>query len=313
MAQTSINILNYNTYEKSCVCIDSCFQQKGVDFRIMLIDNNSTDDSFLRLKQKYGDKIDYFETGYNYGFAGGNNKGVDEALKRGFKYSLLLNSDTELKGNSILQRMITIMQRYPKCAVVSPTIYDVTHSGLILHNNDSSYLKSLRLLGVLPSLEMLTDSLQTVSEAHGSALFVDLEKFQSVDGFPEYYFMYTEECTFCKKTIWAGYQIIWFKDDTAYILHHHDKNGVVDAWRVILMGRNRALEYYENRKGRLSWFFAYNLLYAKLLLRSFRDRYSKDYIHGLNIGRGLYKMKISKVDLFKNGLNIYNERKKKHE
>lgn len=59
----SINILNFNTFDKSCVCIDSCLKQHGVNYQVLLIDNASTDDSFLRLQQKYGDKLLYLQTG----------------------------------------------------------------------------------------------------------------------------------------------------------------------------------------------------------------------------------------------------------
>lgn len=127
----SINILNYNTYEKSCVCIDSCLRQQNIGFQVLLIDNASTDDSFNQLKQKYGNKLSYLQTGKNLGFAGGNNLGVMHCLKNGIKYAFLLNSDTELIGNDCLSNLISVIMKFDGCAIVSPTIFDVTKSGLL--------------------------------------------------------------------------------------------------------------------------------------------------------------------------------------
>lgn len=246
--KVSINILNYNTFEKSKVCIDSCLKQKGVEYQVLLIDNNSTDDSLERLKALYGDRIKYLENDDNYGFAKGNNIGVQYCLEQGIKYSFLLNSDTELVGETLIQKLLKIIESQKDCAVVAPTIYDVTSSGLILHSNDSTYLKMLRIGGVIPALKTVTENIQTVSEAHGSALFVDNLTFLAVGGFPEHYFMYGEESTFAKKIQWEGKFIFFIKDESNYILHHHDKSGAVTPWRLYLMGRNRGLEYWENRQ-----------------------------------------------------------------
>lgn len=300
----SINILNYNTYEKSCICIDSCLKQKGIDFQILLIDNASTDDSFEKLKLKYGDAIHYLQTGKNYGFAGGNNKGVEYCLQNNIRYAFLLNSDTELIGITLLSELINIIKNYPDCAIVSPTIYDITKSGYIIHTNDYLYNKLLRLIGILPSIYSISDNIKLTSEAHGSALLVDCKRFISAGGFPEHYFMYCEESTLSKKMLWNDTKIYWYINKQICVYHHHDKTQTIAPWREFLMGRNRAIEYYENKRSHSKlWYFVYRFFQFKMFFRSLKTNNTHFY-HGMKEGEKLIKHNSSHLDIYLNGLKM---------
>lgn len=289
----SINILNYNTYEKSCVCIDSCLNQIGVEFQILLIDNASTDDSFEKLKLKYGNKIQYLQTGVNYGYAGGNNYGVKFCEENGIPYAFLLNSDTELIGKTLLSDLITIATKNKNCAVVAPTIYEVRNNGLIKYTNDSSYNRYLRKIGILPNNRVIASNLKTISEAHGSALLVNCREFLQVGGFPAHYFMYCEESTLSKKILWNKRDIIWYNSDINYILHHHDYTKQTSPWMLILGGRNRFFEFSENCKWyNFSWIFVFQLLVFKTLIFSLSTRDNKYLFKGMLLG---FKQSIKKT------------------
>ncbi|MFY8003230.1 MAG: glycosyltransferase family 2 protein [Chitinophagaceae bacterium] len=94
----SVIIVNYNTYKLTSKCIQSVINYtKGVDYEIILVDNNSTEcnaDDFL---VKFP-TITLIKNPANGGFAQGNNCGI--AIAKG-KYILLLNSDTYLLEDSI--------------------------------------------------------------------------------------------------------------------------------------------------------------------------------------------------------------------
>lgn len=291
----SINILNYNTYEKSKRCIESCIKQIGCNYRIILIDNHSTDNSFQKLKDEFGDSIIYIENADNYGYAKGNNIGVKWSIDNGFQYTLLLNSDTELSSNNVLQQLVETIESTNNVDVVAPLIYNVTSSGLELNNNDSSYLKLLRLFRIIPHNKLITDQLQTISEAQGSALLVDNDAFISVGGFPEHYFMYGEEGTFAKKILWSGGRILWMKDAENFVFHHHDKSGRIDAWRLYLMGRNRAIEYYENKRS-LAWTIAYQLSFILQKIK-----HNDIFVQGALRGRKMVVENRSKAEIYIDG------------
>ena len=282
----SINILHYNSYEKTKLCVDSCLKQVGNNIKIIIIDNCSSNDSLYRLKREFGSKknVIFLEHKENYGFAKGNNLGIKFALGLGIQYTLLLNNDTELIGEYLLKEMIDIIKKYPNCAVVAPQIYDVTNKGLVLLENESIYLKMLRLLNVIPKNKMLSTELETLSEAQGSALLVNNNIFCMLKGFPEHYYMYGEESTFSKKILWNNYLIVWYKNQKNYVKHHHDKSGDIDNWRIYLMGRNRVIEFYENYSRRPLWIVAFIAFYLQCLLHYKKNYY---YIKGMKNARKL--------------------------
>ncbi len=94
----SIIILNYNTFELTCSCIRSIYEEtKNVDFEIIVVDNASTldePDKFLALFPK----IKLIKNKENRGFAGGCNDGIKVAKGDTI---LLLNSDTKLLNDAI--------------------------------------------------------------------------------------------------------------------------------------------------------------------------------------------------------------------
>lgn len=291
----SINILNYNTYEKSKRCIESCLKQIGYNYKIVLIDNHSTDNSFQKLKDEFGESIMYIENDENYGYAKGNNIGVKWSKANGFQYTLLLNSDSELSSNTVLQQLVKTIESRKNVNVVAPLIYNVTSSGLELNNNDSAYLKMLRFFRIIPRNKIVTSQLETISEAQGSALLVDNEVFINVGGFPEHYFMYGEEGTFAKKILWSGGLILWMKDVKNFVYHHHDKSGRIDSWRLYLMGRNRAIEYYENKHS-FSWTIAYQL---SIILQ--KIKHNKIFVQGALHGRTMVVENRSKAEIYIDG------------
>jgi GT2 family glycosyltransferase len=94
----SIIILNYNTFELTCKCIESIYKQtQNIDFEIILVDNASTEknpDKFLDIYPE----IKLIKNTENKGFSRGCNDGIEKAIG---DYILLLNSDTVLLNNAI--------------------------------------------------------------------------------------------------------------------------------------------------------------------------------------------------------------------
>lgn len=93
----SIIIVNYNTKQLTCQCIDSIYEKtNGVSFEIIVVDNNSTDGSQELLS--HDNRIVFIEAGENLGFGKANNLGVE---KSNGKFIFFLNSDTILVNNAI--------------------------------------------------------------------------------------------------------------------------------------------------------------------------------------------------------------------
>ncbi len=98
MIQVSLIILNYNTFQLTCNCIESIIKfTKEVTFEIILVDNNSTECDANIFKEKFPSII-LIKNPKNNGFAKGNNLGIEKAKG---EFILLLNSDTYLIEDAI--------------------------------------------------------------------------------------------------------------------------------------------------------------------------------------------------------------------
>jgi GT2 family glycosyltransferase len=96
--QVSIIIVNYNTRELLCNCLQSIYQQvKDIEFEVIVSDNGSTDNSIGMIKSQFP-KVILIENKKNLGFGKANNKGLNIALG---KYIFYLNSDTILLNNAV--------------------------------------------------------------------------------------------------------------------------------------------------------------------------------------------------------------------
>lgn len=94
----SVIIVNYNTSELTCKCLDSIFKYtQGVDFEVIVVDNDSHHDNSMQVLSQYPG-IRYVQASANLGFGKANNLGYTYATGR---YILFLNSDTYLQNDAL--------------------------------------------------------------------------------------------------------------------------------------------------------------------------------------------------------------------
>lgn len=159
-----IIILNWNGWKDTIECLDSLLKINYQNYNIVLVENGSSNDSFIRLKDYIernlalmpsnsllsiinvclDDRIDkilsYEDTisnigliliknKLNCGFADGNNIAINFALNAGLNpdYFLLLNNDTTV-SEEFLNELVTIAQSDIKIGFVGPKVYHYYNS-----------------------------------------------------------------------------------------------------------------------------------------------------------------------------------------
>ncbi len=112
----SIVIVNYNTCDLLRDCLISIYQSQGnIKFKVIVVDNASSDDSTSMVKHEFP-QVEVIDSTVNGGFAYANNLGLRQA---GFsndgtsqpyapRYALLLNPDTILPPTALID-MITLL------------------------------------------------------------------------------------------------------------------------------------------------------------------------------------------------------------
>ena len=113
-----IILLNWNDYKHTSACLDSLEKLDYENYKSIVVDNNSRDDSLLQLIQTYPN-VHFIQNNQNLGFTGGNNVGIRYALKKQFEHILLLNNDTIVEPD-FLRILVNKLESDPKIGAVQP-------------------------------------------------------------------------------------------------------------------------------------------------------------------------------------------------
>jgi GT2 family glycosyltransferase len=114
-------LLNWNGWQDTLRCLASVDHLEYPNYRVLIVDNCSTDDSVDRIRATQPN-MPMVQTEKNLGFAGGNNVGVRRALEEGADYIWLLNNDTVV-GPRSLTAMVELAEEDPKVGVVGSVLY----------------------------------------------------------------------------------------------------------------------------------------------------------------------------------------------
>jgi GT2 family glycosyltransferase len=232
LIQLSIIIVNYKSAQLICDCVQSIYAQNSViNFEIIVIDNNSNDDSKEKILSYFPEVI-WIEMNYNSGFARANNEGIKKSQGN---IVLLLNNDTIIENNAIEKCIIQFTDSpYVACGVQllnpdrTPQI-----SGNYAMKGGLNYLLPLPFLGsILKFFAALAgvkkpnvpdaSGVVEVDWINGAFLMVKKNAIQKAGLLDEDFFLYAEEAEWCsrlkqvgKLCIYGGINVIHLQGETA--------------------------------------------------------------------------------------------------
>lgn len=199
MLDLSIVIVNYKTPELILNCLASIYTHtKNVEFEVIIVDNQSGDDSQSRIQAHYP-MVRWFDMGYNSGFARANNYGIGQAKARNV---LLLNSDTLLMDN-VLARCVGVLDEQPDVAAVS--VLQRGADRQLRPNLYTTFGQMRRAFYILPAGASFQNWLQRlIPDPHftdpnqvewlsGAFLMTRLSTIARAGGLDENFFMYGED------------------------------------------------------------------------------------------------------------------------
>ena len=116
-------IPTYNRRDFVVGCVKSLKKQTIKGFEIVVVDNGSTDGTSDVISKSFSD-VTLLKGNDNLWWSGAVNLGIRYALKRDFKYILLLDNDTEVMPDYI-EKMIYWAEQKPT-ALFGSMVYDIT-------------------------------------------------------------------------------------------------------------------------------------------------------------------------------------------
>lgn len=204
----SIVILSYNTSQLLKRCVRSIYNHiSSTDIELIVVDNNSNDDSVSMLRKEFHDVI-IIENKKNEGFTKGNNIG---ALKAKGDYLLFLNSDIEFIDDSI-NKMIDFARQNPLFGVLGGRL--LNQDGSIQESFGSFYnLGSVFFMLFLQNLkknEQIKEKIKYVDWVSGAFFLIKTSIFLESNKFDENIFMYVEDVELCYRVKKLGYKVVFY-------------------------------------------------------------------------------------------------------
>jgi hypothetical protein len=216
-------------------------QVEKIDYRIILIDNGSIDNSVERLRQIFSKKIEYVALDKNYGFTGGNNIGIEYA-QRNYNpdYFLLLNNDTIVE-KSFLYYLVESFGLEDSIGIAVPKIYYYQQPEYIYYAG--GYLNILsgfgEHYGKMKRENETTNVSREVTFANGCAMMIKKEVIEKVGMLDNMFFAVGEDAEYSYRVRKRGYKIYY--SSRARIWHqegHVSKKNKGEWFRVYLTTRN---------------------------------------------------------------------------
>jgi len=193
-------VLNFNGIGYLNNCLLSLELQTYSNFRILVYDNASTDDSLEFIRKNFP-SILLIQGKKNFGFAEGNNLATIYALNKGADYVFLLNNDTAVEKDA-LEKLISTAESDAPIGIVSPAVFDLTETSSIQEMG-----MAVDKFGYPLALKNPFSNGLTVFFVSGCAMMIKSELIRKIGFFDEKYFMFAEDLDLCWRAQLAGYKI----------------------------------------------------------------------------------------------------------
>ena len=199
-----IIVLNWNRPQDTLQCVSSLRLLDYPSYRILIVDNGSTDDSVEQFRELTG--VELLVSEENAGFGVGNNLGIEYALAHGAEYTLLLNNDTTVSP-SLISNLVRIAEADAQIGIVGPTIYYAGDPSQVWFSG-MRFRFGLYVIRVGPRLGKQRAAIEVVDFVSGCGMLVRRELWNNVGLFDPRFFMYYEDLDLCVRAAKAGYRIV---------------------------------------------------------------------------------------------------------
>lgn len=260
--QLSVVILNYNVRYFLELCVLSVQSAlESLDGEIIVVDNNSSDDSCAMMQQRFPD-IKLIRNKENLGFPKGNNLGVAQATG---KYICILNPDTVVAEDTFT-KVLAFAERQEDLGIVGVKLIDGTGNFLPESKRGIptpfvAFTKMMGLYKIRPKLDMFgkyyaqqlsEDETGKVDILVGAFMLMGRELYQELGGFDENCFMYSDDIDLSYRALQKGKSNYYFDQTT--VLHYKGESTIKDG--VYMKRFQEAMNFFYKKHFRVSAVFS---------------------------------------------------------
>jgi GT2 family glycosyltransferase len=216
-----IVILNWNNPEETQTAVTSAMRLDYPNFRLLIVDNGSEDDSLRQLRPLVSERIELIESPINTGYTGGCNLGLERALALGAKYAWLLNNDAVVEPKT-LSSLVNLAESDDRIGLATPRIAAL---------NDDHFTFTGGVVSIKDRLYQDTDDPEDAEEwavkypdaglVIGTAMLVRMDLARKIGLLDQSFFAYFEDTDYSIRSSQAGFRNVV---DRTSIVRHFDKN-----------------------------------------------------------------------------------------
>jgi GT2 family glycosyltransferase len=259
--QLSVVILNYNVRYFLEQCVASVKKAiDGIDAEIIVVDNNSPDDSVAMMKMRFPEIL-LIENKENAGFPKGNNIGVAKAKG---EFICILNPDTVVAEDTFT-KALAFAKKQHDLGILGVKLIDGTGNFLpeskrgvptpfVAFTKIAGLYKAFPKSGVFGKYyaQHLTENQSgKVEILVGAFMLMRRELYLAVSGFDEDCFMYSDDIDLSYTVLKTGKLNYYFHETS--VIHYKGESTVKDA--AYMKRFQEAMDFFYKKHFRKSFFF----------------------------------------------------------
>lgn len=221
-----IPVFNKSSYTNKCLTKIYENTDPQINFEIIVVDNNSSDDTedIIKSWKSNNENLIYIKLKKNFRFGYACNLGASYA---GGDFLVFLNNDTEPQKNWLNAAISRLLSDEKIGIVGAKLLYpdlSIQHCGIDFYNNVNPDHKIWPLHRYLnyDKDDPIVNIAEEVPAITGAALFIKKALFFDVERFDLTYKMYFEDTDLCFKVRGKGYKVYYEPECT--IIHHEGKS-----------------------------------------------------------------------------------------
>lgn len=224
--KTGIVIVNYRDYLSTKNLIDNIINYDVID-KIVVVDNNSQDDSVKNLKKIKNKKLKIIESSINGGYAKALNIGCKYLIKEYKECNIIIsNSDIIIKQEQDIITLLSYLKN--DTVIVSPTILEKgnLNRGWKIPTPKDDIIMNLPFIGkkyhkkyILYDDSHYLQNTSYIEVTSGCFFIITSNHLKNINYFDENTFLYYEENILAIKTKRANKKIL--VDNNTKVIHNH--------------------------------------------------------------------------------------------
>ena len=241
MEKVTVIIPNYNGKQFMEKCMEGLRAQTEQAFRVLLVDNGSTDGSLSFVRERYPE-LEILALQENYGFSRAVNEGIRAAKT---PYVILLNNDTKVCPGYV-EAMVRTLDENPRAFSVSAKMIQMYHPELIDDAGDQyTVLGWAFQRGVGHSVNRYERPARVFSACAGAAAY-RRQVFEEIGYFDEKHFAYLEDLDVGYRARIHGWQNLYCPEARVEHVGSGTSGSKYNEFKVRLAARNSIYLNYKN-------------------------------------------------------------------